>query len=146
MIWCAIISVPLFHRKINYHQLVGMITIAAGLFVKSSVMIPSIFPDYVQEKHCDPQFLNSSTETQENEGVKTVDEASDQVHHLIIGYLCVVLGHFLFSCLFVYEEKFVKMYNKEYQDMSEYKRRFATFRENMKKIQFLRETELGTAM
>ena len=38
------------------------------------------------------------------------------------------------------------MYNKEYQDMSEYKRRFATFRENMKKIQFLRETELGTAM
>ena len=43
-------------------------------------------------------------------------------------------------------KKFVKMYNKEYQDMSEYKRRFATFRENMKKIQFLRETELGTAM
>ena len=43
-------------------------------------------------------------------------------------------------------KKFVKMYNKEYEDMSEYKRRFAIFRENMKKIQFLRETELGTAM
>ena len=43
-------------------------------------------------------------------------------------------------------KKFVKMYNREYEDMSEYKRRFATFRENMKKVQFLRETELGTAM
>ena len=38
------------------------------------------------------------------------------------------------------------MYNKEYEGMHEYKRRFAIFRENMKKVQFLRETELGTAM
>ena len=43
-------------------------------------------------------------------------------------------------------KKFVKKYGKEYEDMNEYRRRYAVFRDNMKKIQFLRETERGTAM
>ncbi len=34
---------------------------------------------------------------------------------------------------------------QNYTDHDEYKRRYAIFRENMKKIQFLRETERGTA-
>ena len=35
-------------------------------------------------------------------------------------------------------------HNKSYPDREEFKRRYAIFRDNMKKVQFLRETELGT--
>ena len=35
-------------------------------------------------------------------------------------------------------------HNKSYPDREEFKQRYAIFRDNMKKVQFLRETELGT--
>lgn len=38
----------------------------------------------------------------------------------------------------------MKDHNKEYVDITEYQLRFSIFKENMKKVQFLRETELGT--
>jgi len=39
---------------------------------------------------------------------------------------------------------FMAEHNKTYGTRQEYKRRYAVFRDNMKKVQFLRETELGT--
>jgi hypothetical protein len=39
----------------------------------------------------------------------------------------------------------VKRHNKNYSDKDEYKRRFAIFKENMRKVQFLRVDERGTA-
>jgi len=39
---------------------------------------------------------------------------------------------------------FVKKHVKKYGDKNEYKRRYKVFRQNMKKVQFLRETEKGT--
>ena len=41
-------------------------------------------------------------------------------------------------------KRFVKKYGRNYADAAEYKRRYRNFRENMKIIQFLRETELGS--
>ena len=41
-------------------------------------------------------------------------------------------------------KSFVKKFKRSYKSGGEYKRRYTIFRENMKKIQFLRETELGT--
>jgi len=41
-------------------------------------------------------------------------------------------------------KKFVKKFGKSYEDKHEYKRRYRIFRENMEKVQFLRETERGT--
>ena len=35
-------------------------------------------------------------------------------------------------------------HNKSYPDKEEFKRRYTIFQDNMKKVQFLRETELGT--
>ena len=45
------------------------------------------------------------------------------------------IGHF---------HSFMTEHNKNYSDRAEFKRRYAIFRDNMKKVQFLRETELGT--
>jgi len=39
---------------------------------------------------------------------------------------------------------FMTTHNKSYPTRAEYKRRYAVFKDNMKKVQFLRETELGT--
>ncbi|XP_023329222.1 putative cysteine proteinase CG12163 isoform X2 [Eurytemora carolleeae] len=41
---------------------------------------------------------------------------------------------------------FVKSYNKTYNNKAEYKKRYGIFRENMKKIQFLQETEQGSGV
>ena len=38
----------------------------------------------------------------------------------------------------------MKKHGKKYVDKNEYKRRYKVFRQNMKKVQFLRETEKGT--
>ena len=48
---------------------------------------------------------------------------------------------FWLSILF---QSFVKKHGKKYVDKNEYKRRYKVFRQNMKKVQFLRETEKGT--
>jgi C1A family cysteine protease len=40
---------------------------------------------------------------------------------------------------------FMKEHNKEYKNKLEYDEKFAIFRENMKKVQFLSDTERGTA-
>ena len=41
-------------------------------------------------------------------------------------------------------KSFVKMFQKSYADKAEYKRRYKVFKQNMKMVQFLRETERGT--
>lgn len=41
--------------------------------------------------------------------------------------------------------EFMRKHGKEYGDRAEYKVRYGVFRENMKKVQFLTETEQGTA-
>ena len=41
--------------------------------------------------------------------------------------------------------EFLTEHGKEYKDRAEYKFRYGVYKENMKKIQFLRETERGTA-
>ena len=45
------------------------------------------------------------------------------------------IGHF---------HAFMTEHNKSYPDKEEFKRRYTIFQDNMKKVQFLRETELGT--
>lgn len=42
-------------------------------------------------------------------------------------------------------KKFIKKYDIKYENQGEYDYRFNVFKENMKKVQFLRETERGTA-
>ena len=39
---------------------------------------------------------------------------------------------------------FMTVFNKSYSDRREYKHRYGVFKENMKKVQFLRESEQGT--
>ena len=46
--------------------------------------------------------------------------------------------------LLILLQAFVKKHGKKYIDKNEYKRRYKVFRQNMKKVQFLRETEKGT--
>merc|ERR1719410_1021231 len=41
--------------------------------------------------------------------------------------------------------EFMTEHGKEYQDRAEYKFRYGIFRDNMKKVQFMRETDQGTA-
>ena len=41
-------------------------------------------------------------------------------------------------------KSFTIKHNKEYENLDEYQKRFGIFKENMKKVQFLRETEQGT--
>ena len=41
-------------------------------------------------------------------------------------------------------KSFMLEHSKSYPDFSEYKKRFGIFKENMKKVQFLRETERGS--
>jgi len=41
-------------------------------------------------------------------------------------------------------KSFVKRFDKSYSDKGEYKRRYKVFKQNMKRVQFLRETERGT--
>ena len=55
---------------------------------------------------------------------------------IFIVFSCVQsIGHF---------HAFMTEHNKSYPDREEFKQRYAIFRDNMKKVQFLRETELGT--
>ena len=44
MIWCGLLSIPVFRRNLSWFQWLGMLVIAGGLFVKASIMFPSIFP------------------------------------------------------------------------------------------------------
>ena len=39
---------------------------------------------------------------------------------------------------------FIKEHNKSYSSRQEYKHRYGVFKQNMKKVQFLRESEQGT--
>jgi len=43
-------------------------------------------------------------------------------------------------------KEFMRAHNKDYADFGEYQRRFQIFKENMLKVQFLRETERGTGI
>ena len=52
MIWCCLISVPVFGRRPRWFQCLGMTVIVCGLFVKASVMFQDIFPDYREIDHC----------------------------------------------------------------------------------------------
>ena len=41
-------------------------------------------------------------------------------------------------------KEFMRAHNKDYSNFDEYQKRFGIFKENMQKVQFLRETERGT--
>ena len=43
-------------------------------------------------------------------------------------------------------KEFMRAHNKDYPNFAEYQKRFVIFKENMQKVQFLRETERGTGI
>ena len=52
MIWCYLISIPLFKREMKTHQWIGIFLISVGGFVKVSIIVPGLFPNYVIHDYC----------------------------------------------------------------------------------------------
>ena len=98
MIWCYLISIPLFKREMKTHQWIGILLISVGGFVKVSIIVPGLFPNYVIHDYC----------TGEDESLSMV---SNSKTNLGIGYCLYTAGYLLWSCLFLYQEHIMKKYN-----------------------------------
>ena len=105
MVWCGLLSIPVFRRNLKWSQWSGVAVIVLGLFVKASVMFPSIFPDYEDRNHCGDYSNQTSSDRQE------AGEPPNEKHlNVIIGYVCIVLGQLSYACMNVYDENNVKKY------------------------------------
>ena len=98
MIWCCLISIPLFQTRPKLYQWLGIVMISIGGFVKVSVTIPGIFPHYIVRDYCN----DNST------ALMTEDGNSDS--SIGIGYLMFVIGYFFISCAFIYQEWVLRKY------------------------------------
>ena len=100
MLWCYVLSVPLFKRDSKVSEWCGILLIFLGGFVKVSVSIHGLFPDYRIQDHCNIANTTNSTT------LSNIQTASN----LALGYTMFVVGYLFQSCLFIYQEWLMKNY------------------------------------
>ena len=100
MLWCYVLSVPLFKRDSKVSEWCGILLIFLGGFVKVSVSIHGLFPDYRIQDHCNIANATNSTT------LSNIQTASN----LTLGYTMFVVGYLFQSCLFIYQEWLMKNY------------------------------------
>ena len=52
MIWCGLISFFVFQRSLKWFEWTGILLITSGIFIKISIMMPIIFPNYKEKNYC----------------------------------------------------------------------------------------------
>jgi len=57
MVWCALLAIPVMRRWLRWYQWLGILLVSVGVFVKASIMIPAIFPEYQKHEYCE-DYLN----------------------------------------------------------------------------------------
>ena len=100
MIWCYLLSIPLFKRDARVADWCSIMLIFLGGFVKVSVSIHGLFPDYRIQDHCNIANVTNSTT------LSNIQTASN----LSLGYTMFVVGFLFQSCLFIYQEWLMKNY------------------------------------
>ena len=108
-LWSFMNSPP---NVLRWSQWLAMVIIACGLFVKASVLIPAIFPDYREKNHCLDRYTNTTEKVSASAVSKeeVTKDHSDNVT-MVIGFLCMLLGCFICSCMEIYEETSITKYN-----------------------------------
>ena len=66
IVWCAVLSIPIFKMWPAWHQWIGIFLVSAGVFVKVSINIPGLFPDYSKPDYCQ-QYRNITDQVGEDE-------------------------------------------------------------------------------
>ena len=98
MIWCYLLSMPLFKREARRTDWCGILLIFLGGFAKVSTIVPGLFPNYKIQDYC--QSANSTISfTFYNTPISS---------NLALGYTMFVIGCLFQSCLFVYQEWLMK--------------------------------------
>ena len=100
MLWCYLLSVPLFKRDSKVFEWCGILLIFLGGFVKVSVSIHGLFPDYRIQDHCNIANATNSTI------LSNIQTASN----LALGDTMFLVGYLFQSCLFIYQEWLMKNY------------------------------------
>ena len=101
MIWCYLISIPLFKREAKRADWCGFLLIFLGGFVKVSIIVPSLFPNYEILDHC--HATNATTSSGLSDAPTSID--------LALGYTMFGIGYIFQSCLFIYQEWLMKNYS-----------------------------------
>ena len=101
MIWCYLLSIPLFKREARGADWCGIMLIFFGGFVKVSIIVPGLFPNYKIQDHC--QLANST--------ISSTLPNTPTSSNLTLGYAMFMIGCLFQSCLFVYQEWLMKNYS-----------------------------------
>ena len=101
MIWCYLLSIPLFKRHARVTDWCSIMLIFFGGFVKVSIIVPSLFPNYESLDHC--HAANATTSSGLSDAQTSID--------LALGYTMFVIGYIFQSCLFIYQEWLMKNYS-----------------------------------
>ena len=107
MLWTSVLSVPVFGRKPRWFQVLGMTTVSVGLFIKASLIIPGIYPDYQKEEYCQDHkdFTDANiTTVTSGQDVKIVFQHWLDHNKTIIGYALFALADIFYGMMFIYEE------------------------------------------
>ena len=100
----GLLSLLVFRRQLAWFQWAGMAIITGGLFVKASVMMPSIFPGYKEQDFCQ-QYLNLTSVDD------VVSEPSLDNATILTGYCCYLVGNFMHAVMLICEEKYIRKFN-----------------------------------
>ena len=98
MIWCYLLSMPLFKREARRTDWCGILLIFLGGFAKVSTIVPGLFPNYKIQDYC--QSANST--------ISLTLYNTPMSSNLALGYTMFVIGCLFQSCLFVYQEWLMK--------------------------------------
>ena len=101
MIWCYLLSIPMFKRDARATDWCGIILIFLGGFVKVSIIFPDLFPNHEIQDHC------HATNTTVSSGLY---DAPTSIN-LALGYTMFMIGYIFQSCLFIYQEWLMKNYS-----------------------------------
>ena len=101
MIWCYLLSIPLFKRDARVADWCSIMLIFLGGFVKVSIILPGLFPDHEIQDHC------HVTNTTVSSGLYDAPTSIS----LALGYTMFMIGYIFQSCLFIYQEWLMKKYS-----------------------------------
>ena len=101
MIWCYLLSIPLFKRVARGADWCGIMLIFFGGFVKVSIIVPGLFPNYKIQDHC--EVANST--------ISSTLPNTPTSSNLALGYTMFVIGYIFQSFVFVYQEWLMKNYS-----------------------------------
>ena len=101
MIWCYLLSIPLFKRDERVTDWCSIMLIFLGGFVKVSIILPGLFTDHEIQDHC------HATNTTVSSGLYDAPTSIS----LALGYTMFMIGYIFQSCLFIYQEWLMKKYS-----------------------------------